>query len=86
MHSTSRNASGQAQDGCRRVSAAELVLAHILEEMSADRLRPGMRVNAAKVQQALDLSATPVREALSLLAGQGVVELLPDRGCRYAFD
>ena len=53
---------------------------HILAEMDAGRLRPGSRVNAARIAANLTLSVAPVREALSMLAGRGVLDLLPDRG------
>jgi len=67
------------EDG-KRVPAAERVLDFILAEMDAGRLGPGSRVNAARIAGTLGLSAAPVREALSILAGRGVLELLPDRG------
>ena len=69
----------QREDG-KRVPAAERVLDFILAEMDAGRLGPGSRVNAARIAGTLGLSAAPVREALSILAGRGVLELLPDRG------
>jgi len=64
----------------RRVPAVETVLEHILTELDTGQLQPGGRVNAARIAATLDLSVAPVREALSILAGRGVVELLPDRG------
>lgn len=64
----------------KRVPAAERVLDFILAEMDAGRLGPGSRVNAARIAATLNLSAAPVREALSILAGRGVLDLLPDRG------
>jgi DNA-binding GntR family transcriptional regulator len=64
----------------RRVPAVERVLDHILEEMDAGHLQPGGRVNAARIAATLELSVAPVREALSILSGRGVVELLQDRG------
>lgn len=64
----------------RRVPATERVQAFILDEMDAGRLQPGGRVNAARIALNLDLSAAPVREALSVLAGRGMLELHPDRG------
>jgi DNA-binding GntR family transcriptional regulator len=64
----------------RRVPAAERVLDYILAEMDAGRLGAGARVNAAQISATLGLSAAPVREALSVLAGRGVLDLLPDRG------
>jgi DNA-binding GntR family transcriptional regulator len=56
------------------------VLDHILGEMEAGRLGPGTRVNAARIAAELQLSVAPVREALSVLAGRGIVNLSPDRG------
>lgn len=67
-------------ESVRRVPATERVLDHILEELDAGRLVPGARVNAARIAGQLQLSAAPVREALCVLAGRGVVDLLPDRG------
>lgn len=64
----------------RRIPATERVLDHILAEMDAGRMAAGSRVNAAKIAATLQLSAAPVREALSVLAGRGVIDLLPDRG------
>jgi len=67
------------EDG-RRIPAVERVLDFILAEMDAGRLQPGSRVNAARISATLGLSAAPVREALSILSGRGVLNLLPDRG------
>lgn len=41
---------------------------------------PGERIKAAQLAKRLGLSRAPVREALHVLAGQGLVELLPDKG------
>lgn len=76
---SSRTEAPRRDDG-RRVPATEHVLDHILSEMDAGRLAPGSRVNAAKIANQLGLSAAPVREALSVLAGRGVIDLLPERG------
>ncbi len=47
-------------------------------------LAPGQRLRAAEVAEELALSPTPVREAFARLAGEGLVELLPQRGARVA--
>jgi DNA-binding GntR family transcriptional regulator len=73
-----RDFAGQPEG--KRIPAAERVLSHILAEMEAGRLGPGSRVNAARIAATLNLSAAPVREALSVLAGRGVLDLLQDRG------
>lgn len=68
------------RSGTRRVPSTERVLDFLLAELDAGRLTPGERVNAARLAATLGLSAAPVREALSVLAGRGVIDLLPDRG------
>ena len=56
------------------------VYQQIMDELDAGDLMPGSRVIAAELAQRMGLSRAPVREALAVLAGQGLVELLPDRG------
>lgn len=69
-----------ANQNGKRKPATERVLDFILSEMDEGRLKPGDRVNAARISATLELSAAPVREALSGLAGRGVLDLHPDRG------
>ena len=71
---------GEEAEDRKRTPATERVLDYILDEMDGGRLAPGARVNAARIASTLGLSAAPVREALSILAGRGVLDLLPDRG------
>lgn len=47
-------------------------------------LAPGARVNEAALCEQLGVSRTPLREALKILAAEGLVELLPRRGARVA--
>jgi DNA-binding GntR family transcriptional regulator len=60
-----------------------------LHEEAADRLRdlivqgrlaPGSRLNERMLTEQLGLSRTPLREAFKVLATEGLVELLPNRG------
>jgi DNA-binding GntR family transcriptional regulator len=60
-----------------------------LHEEAADRLRdlivqgglaPGVRLNERLLTAQLGLSRTPLREAFKVLATEGLVELLPNRG------
>jgi GntR family transcriptional regulator, rspAB operon transcriptional repressor len=67
-------------NGERRGSATTRVLDHILQAMDEGLLLPGGRVNAARIATQLELSIAPVREALGVLAGRGVVDLHADRG------
>ncbi len=60
-----------------------------LHEEAVDRLRdqivqgqlsPGERLNERLLCERLGISRTPLREAIKLLAAEGLVELLPNRG------
>lgn len=57
-----------------RVEPFQLALAQLRERLKAGELAPGARVTAKEVADELRLSATPVREALSRLAGEGLLE------------
>jgi DNA-binding GntR family transcriptional regulator len=65
----------------------------ILHEVVADRLREliiegtlpgGAHLNERVLCAQLGVSRTPLREALRTLAGEGVIELLPNRGAAVA--
>jgi DNA-binding GntR family transcriptional regulator len=45
-------------------------------------LAPGMRVPERELCEKFDISRTPLREALKVLAAEGLIELLPNRGAR----
>lgn len=47
-------------------------------------LAAGERLNEAKLAERLQVSRTPIREAIKLLANEGLVDLLPGRGARVA--
>jgi DNA-binding GntR family transcriptional regulator len=60
-----------------------------LHERVADRLRellvegaiaPGAKLNERELSERLAVSRTPLREAIKMLAAEGLVELLPNRG------
>src|SRR5512134_2475327 len=59
----------------------------------ADRLReliiqgdlaPGARLNERQLCERMDVSRTPLREALRLLAHEGLVAMIPNRGAFVA--
>lgn len=58
----------------------ELVRAMIL----SGELEPGKKIHEQQLCFQFDISRTPLREALKVLAAEGVVELLPQRGARVA--
>lgn len=45
-------------------------------------LAPGSRIPERELCEKFDISRTPLREALKVLAAEGLVELLPNRGAR----
>jgi len=49
-----------------------------------DQLAPGTRLNERLLTARLGISRTPLREAIKLLAAEGLVELLPNRGAIVA--
>ncbi|HZY16226.1 MAG TPA: GntR family transcriptional regulator [Ramlibacter sp.] len=60
-----------------------------LHEQAAQRLRqmlvegdiaPGAKLNERELSELLNVSRTPLREAIKRLAAEGLVELLPNRG------
>lgn len=59
---------------------AQVVHDRIMHLLDSGELTPGDRIISSELAQQLGLSRAPVREALHALAGQGLVELLPDRG------
>jgi DNA-binding GntR family transcriptional regulator len=64
-----------------------------LHDEAADRLRdlvqsgalaPGERVNEAELAERFGISRTPMREAIKILAADGLLETLPNHGARVA--
>jgi DNA-binding GntR family transcriptional regulator len=80
----------QVREGAARLGAVDR---RVLHEAVADRLRglivegvlaPGAHLNERVLCGQLAVSRTPLREAFRTLAGEGVVELLPNRGAVVA--
>lgn len=56
-------------------------VAHRLRQMLVEnRIAPGAKLNERALCEALQVSRTPLREAIKMLAAEGLVELLPNRG------
>ena len=55
--------------------------AHRLRQMLVEnRIAPGAKLNERELSDELNVSRTPLREAIKMLAAEGLVELLPNRG------
>ncbi|WP_332774664.1 GntR family transcriptional regulator [Polaromonas sp.] len=56
-------------------------VAHRLRQMLVEnRIPPGAKLNERELSEVLNVSRTPLREAIKMLAAEGLVELLPNRG------
>lgn len=66
--------------GLGRPHLTDEVAEHLRQEIVSGRLPAGASVRADAVANDLDVSATPVREALHVLRAEGFVQLVPRRG------
>ncbi len=62
----------------------EATVEHLRNEIVIGKLKPGELLKEVELAAQLGLSPTPVREALVQLAGQGLVEIEPNRLKRVA--
>jgi DNA-binding GntR family transcriptional regulator len=70
--------------GLASSSLVELTVNRLRREILAGALVPGERLVEEQVTRRFGISRAPLREALRLLAQQGMVEHLPRRGVRVA--
>jgi DNA-binding GntR family transcriptional regulator len=66
----------------QRLNLRDQVREELVDWLSDGRLKPGQRLEEERISQALGVSRTPLREALTGLAGDGLVEAVPRRGFR----
>ncbi len=80
---------GNSEMGSLETLAAARIERRPLHEEVIDQLRdrivqgelaPGVRLNERVLCEQLGISRTPLREAIKMLAAEGLVELLPNRG------
>jgi DNA-binding GntR family transcriptional regulator len=62
------------------LSRAELAYKRLREGIRAGEFRPGQRLREAELATRLNVSRTPVREAIRRLASDGLIEVAPSRG------
>lgn len=73
---------GQQQVG--RAGLVEKVASYLREHIVMDHFQPGQRLPERTLAEELQVSRTPMREALKILATEGLVVLLPHRGAVVA--
>jgi DNA-binding GntR family transcriptional regulator len=63
-----------------RASLHEQVGPQLRQMLVEGRIPPGAKLNERELSKVLNVSRTPLREAIKMLAAEGLVELLPNRG------
>jgi DNA-binding GntR family transcriptional regulator len=62
----------------------QAVAVRLRQRIVEGHLAPGTKLNERELSELLQVSRTPLREALKMLAAEGLVELLPNRGAVVA--
>ena len=68
----------------RRGSLADEVVTYVRDLILAGSLKPGTKIDQDAIGEVLDVSRSPVREALVILGREGLVEVTPRRGAAVA--
>ena len=63
-----------------RAALHEQVAARLRQMLVEGLVAPGAKLNERELCEALQVSRTPLREAIKMLAAEGLVELVPNRG------
>ncbi len=63
-----------------RAALHQQVALQLRRMLVENRIAPGAKLNERELSAVLDVSRTPLREAIKMLAAEGLVELLPNRG------
>ncbi|MBD0776315.1 GntR family transcriptional regulator [Maribacter sp. ANRC-HE7] len=63
-----------------KIILRDQVRAHLLDEMTYGKLEPGKTINLAALARKLDVSVTPIREALTQLQQSMLIKAIPNRG------
>ncbi|QJW84259.1 GntR family transcriptional regulator [Ramlibacter terrae] len=63
-----------------RAALHEQVTQRLRQMLVEGQIPPGAKLNERELAEQLSVSRTPLREAIKMLAAEGLVELLPNRG------
>ena len=67
-----------------RQSLAKQVAERLSDMIVENVLKPGEKLNERSLAQTLHVSRTPLRDGMKLLAGDGLIDLVPNRGAFVA--
>jgi len=63
-----------------RAALHQQVAKRLRQMLVENRILPGAKLNERELSEVLQVSRTPLREAIKMLAAEGLVELVPNRG------
>jgi DNA-binding GntR family transcriptional regulator len=67
-------------DSIPRLGLHQEVALRLRQRIVEGQIPPGAKLNERELSASLQVSRTPLREAIKMLAAEGLVELLPNRG------
>jgi DNA-binding GntR family transcriptional regulator len=68
----------------RRGGLADDIVSYVRERILAGEMKPGEKVDQDAIGEALDVSRSPIREALVILGQEGLLDITPRRGAFVA--
>lgn len=68
----------------RRGGLAEDIVAHIRAQILSGAIKPGQKIDQEAIAEALDVSRSPIREAIVVLGEEGLLDVTPRRGAFVA--
>ena len=74
----------EAQDSSGAESLHEKLVIQLRDLIVEGEIEPGARISERLLCERFGVSRTPLREVLKVLASEGLVDLLPNRGARVA--
>jgi len=67
-------------------SISDVVFKVLRRQILTWEIRPGTKLNVARIANALKISRTPVRQAIDRLYKMGIVETIPGKTGYYVFN
>lgn len=78
------NGAGMVVNNPERLPLTSQVATIVRDMIVQDRFEPGERIRERQLSEELNVSRTPLREALKILEGEKLISLLPNRGAVVA--